>query len=98
MTQYTDTDGVDGPFKRAMERAMREDAKAKRRKPDVLVVNGGSVFRFTPQTVKAARWLKRNVSDGAWLDGSLMCEHRYAQGLIDGLKEAGFSGRVGWPK
>lgn len=33
MDRYTDEDGVDGPFDRAMRAAMREDAKAAGRAP-----------------------------------------------------------------
>lgn len=57
---------------------------------DVLIINGGTIFQFWPQSDAAKEWWDENVQDGPTLGQSYCVEHRYASDIIDGLAEAGF--------
>jgi hypothetical protein len=58
--------------------------------PDVLVLNLGTLFAFCPLTTRAKEWIDENVQDDAqWFGTTLVCEHRFAWGLAQELKDAG---------
>jgi len=61
--------------------------------PDVLVRNEGTVYVFSPLTAAAKAWFDENVqSEGwQWFGNALVVEHRYALGLGQGLRDAGFA-------
>jgi len=55
--------------------------------PDVLVANEGTVFLFNPLTARAKEWIDENVQpDAQWFGTTLVCEHRYAWGLAQGMR------------
>jgi hypothetical protein len=60
---------------------------------DVVVQETGSNFLlFEPQDDRVLRWLLKHVDgDSLWHGRFLAVEHRYAPGLLEGLKEAGFT-------
>lgn len=59
---------------------------------DFYVMNNGYIIIFTPDTKRAADWLNSNVQSESWqwLGNALCVEHRYADGLIELIKENGF--------
>lgn len=60
------------------------------RQPDVLVANEGTIFLFNPLTAPAIEWINQNVQpDAQWFGTTLVCEHRYAWGLADGMAKDG---------
>jgi virulence-associated protein VagC len=64
----------------------------KSKKIDVEVYNDGSTFVFRPQTEAAKDWVKENVSleeYQKWAGDSFVMEHRFAEQLADGMREAG---------
>jgi hypothetical protein len=65
----------------------------KAKAPDVLVRNEGTVFVFCPLTPAARAWFDENVQSEPWqwMGASLVVEHRFAWGLGQGLKDAGFA-------
>ena len=67
-------------------------AKEATHAPDVLVANEGTVFVFTPLTPRAREWFDENVQTEGWqwFGNALVVEHRFAWGLAEGLKDAGF--------
>lgn len=59
---------------------------------DVTVRNEGTILLFRPVSEQAREWLSENVqSDATWFGRALVVEHRYADGLIEGLESAGLS-------
>ena len=63
----------------------------KKNKPDLCVLNCGSVFMFEPVTKRAARWVDENVHLESWQwHGSAFCvDHRFAVDLALGMVDAG---------
>ena len=58
--------------------------------PDVLVRNEGTLFLFWPLTTPAKDWIEEHVqADAQWFGAALIVEHRYALGLVEGMKIAG---------
>jgi hypothetical protein len=60
---------------------------------DVTVMNEGSIVAFRINTKEAKEWFKENVqAEGwQWMGSSLCVDPRYAEGLIEGIGEAGLS-------
>lgn len=57
---------------------------------DARVENHGSLFLIQPYTVKAAEWISEHTADDAiYWAGALVVEPRYAQALVEGMREAG---------
>ena len=52
----------------------------------------GSVVLFIPSNSEEVAWLEDNVSSESWqwLGGSLAVDHHMAEGLIEGIRNAGF--------
>ena len=65
--------------------------KKKSKKPDVRVMNHQSVFSFVLLTEKAKRWVKKNVhvESWQWIAGGFTVEHRFANAIVRGMREAG---------
>ena len=64
--------------------------KSPSKRPDVLVHNEGTLFLFNPLTAQAREWIDENVQPDAQRFGTtLVCEHRYAWGLAQGMLVAG---------
>jgi hypothetical protein len=60
--------------------------------PDVLVHNEGTLFLFCPLTPRAKEWIDQHVQpDALWFGSALVVEHRFAWGLAQGMKDAGFT-------
>jgi len=61
--------------------------------PDVLIRDEGTVWIFNPLTSVAQKWFGEHVQSAPWqwLGTSLVVEHRFAIGLIQGITDAGFS-------
>ena len=58
--------------------------------PDLLVKDQGTLFLFCPLTLAAKQWITQHVSDEAqWFGNALVCEHRYAWGLAQGMIDSG---------
>jgi len=59
--------------------------------PDVLIHNEGTVFLFNPLTPAAQEWFAENVTSEPWqwFGTTLVVEHRYSSGLVEGLTDAG---------
>ena len=51
------------------------------------IKQSGSIVLFTPKTEWASEWWEENVEEGQMLGGSHAVEHRYAQNILDGIKE-----------
>ena len=63
----------------------------KSKKVDVEIENDGSVFVFKPLTDAAKAWVKENVSLESWqmwAGDSFVVEHRFAEQLVHGMREA----------
>lgn len=56
---------------------------------DFLIMNGGTIVQFWPQSEAAKAWWYENVQDAPTLGQSRVVEHRYARDIIEGLAEAG---------
>jgi hypothetical protein len=58
---------------------------------DVRIHNEGPVVGFTPISKEAKSWLMEQVqSEGwQWRGNVLYVDHRFADNLIDGMREAG---------
>lgn len=52
--------------------------------PDIEIQNEGSIFLFKPLNEDAKKILEENTN-GQWYAGSLVVEHRYAEGLASAL-------------
>ena len=59
MGKYTDEDGIDGPFNRALRAAERDDAKARLKR---MVREGASFAVHEPAGVELVRLIKESVS------------------------------------
>ena len=59
--------------------------------PDVLIRSEGTVWIFNPVTAAAKEWFDENVHTESyqWLGTSLVVDHRFAAGLIQGILDAG---------
>ncbi len=55
---------------------------------DISVENHGSLFLFRPHTDEGREWLEENT-DGQWFGEALVVEHRYAEGLAQGMLDDG---------
>ncbi len=55
------------------------------RAPDVVVENCGTVARFTPLTKAARSVFAEKLSNAQTLEGSVVCEHRYASDVAEAL-------------
>jgi len=51
---------------------------------------GVSLVLIRPLNLGVSDWLKENT-EGEWFGGALVVEPRYADTLIDGLRDAGYS-------
>lgn len=59
-------------------------------KPDVLIINHGSLVGMTPMSDTAREWMNEHIPDDAqWLGRQLMVEPRYAGDIIDGMQGDG---------
>lgn len=55
----------------------------------------GSLVLVTPETVEAREWLIEHThEDSQYFGNSLVVEPRYADDLLSGLREAGFTVRT----
>lgn len=53
---------------------------------DIRVENHGSLFLFRPETPAGETWIEEHVDpDAPRFGGALVCEHRYARELADGM-------------
>jgi len=61
--------------------------------PDVDINDQGSIVGFTPRTEAARTWFDENVESEPWqwMGPSLYVDHRPAQGLLEGIQEAGLT-------
>lgn len=63
----------------------------KKTDPDVLVANEGTIFLFSPLSHAAREWIDEHLeAESQWFGAALVVEHRFAFGLAQGLKDAGF--------
>jgi hypothetical protein len=71
---------------------MATTTKAPTTKADVLIRNESTVFVFCPLSAAAKAWFNENVQSEAyqWFGNALVVDHRFAWGLGQGLKDAGF--------
>lgn len=60
-------------------------------KPDVILLDCGTLFVLTPQSKPGKEWVAANVAIEPYmrLGKSFACERRYVAELIDGMREAG---------
>lgn len=56
---------------------------------DILIMDGGTIVQFWPQSDAAKEWWDDNVQDAPMLGQSHCVEHRFARDIIEGLTEAG---------
>ena len=57
---------------------------------DVFVRYEGSIFLFTPFTIRTQQWIDENVqADAQWFGNALVVEHRYAADLAAAMRAAG---------
>jgi hypothetical protein len=58
----------------------------------MIIKNDGSVVLFTPEGDFEYEWMMLNLETEGWqwLGKSLVVDHRMAQGLTDGIEDAGF--------
>jgi hypothetical protein len=55
-------------------------------RPDVVVENHGTLFTFELRTEQARKWVREHVQDDAMFwGGALVCEHRFAHDLAEGM-------------
>jgi hypothetical protein len=61
-------------------------------RPDVLVINHGSIFTFNIRTRRAQRWVADHVQIESYMGNSsyFHCEHRYAADLAEAMQAEGF--------
>ncbi len=54
---------------------------------DATFENCGSLWLVRPLTDAAREWIDENVDpDAQWLGGALAVEHRYVQGILEGMQ------------
>ena len=60
---------------------------------DVSLRDEGSLILFSPRTPEAFAWTQENVEvpNWAWLGNSFAVSHGYADALVAGYQEAGFT-------
>lgn len=60
-------------------------------KPDVTVVNHGSIFIVSPVTPKANRWVKKHLSIESWqyFGKGFSVDQHYIENLVDGMRTDG---------
>ena len=64
----------------------------RKRKPDVVIRDEGSLLLFDLRTEQARGWVEEHVAEDAQRFGrALVVEHRYAGELTDGMAEAGLT-------
>lgn len=61
--------------------------------PDIKITDEGSIVMFTPMTKAGEDWIQQNVEFESWqmMGPSLCVDHRPAQGLVEGMQEAGLT-------
>mgnify|MGYP005817747487 FL=1 len=82
-------DGLTGWSNRKGETHM-----AKQTAPDVLVHDDGSVVAFTLQSTAAQDWISENTHTESWQwlgRHTLVVDARFAEGLAEGMCEAGLT-------
>ena len=58
---------------------------------DVVMIDTPTVCVFEPRNDAARKWLSDNVEDESiWIWGGVACEPRFAEGLIEAIRDAGF--------
>lgn len=59
--------------------------------PDIQMTSLGSVMLLTPMTPAATFWMDENLQTDQWqwVSGSLAVDHRYADGIIERMKNDG---------
>ena len=62
-------------------------------KPDFSIVNHGSTVQFQPLTQSARDWVSENLplESRQWLDSTFVIDHRFADPIICGIADNGFS-------
>jgi hypothetical protein len=61
-------------------------------KPDITVVNHGSIIGFTPGTDDGETWLTEHLPDDVQCLGrTRFCEPRYAGDIVDGAESDGLT-------
>jgi hypothetical protein len=58
---------------------------------DVTVENHGTLFLFRLRTEAAREWVEANVGESTFFGGALVCEHRFALSLAEGMLEDGLA-------
>ncbi len=63
------------------------------RKPDFAISDQGTVVLFKPLSASAKAWIDNNVAYESWqmFGSALAVDHRYAQGLYDGIINDGMT-------
>jgi len=62
--------------------------------PDVRLHNEGSIVLFELISEPAKVWVSEKVSDDAqWFGHQLVVEHRYAEDIVNGMREDGLEVR-----
>jgi hypothetical protein len=60
--------------------------------PDFKFINAGSLYLLAPQTQAARRHLQRHTGpENQWWGGNLVVEPRYVRGLVEQLRDEGWS-------
>ena len=69
--------------------------KTEPRVVDVQVVHHGTVVLFHLNTPKASQWADEHIPDDAmWIGDAFAVEPRYAQAIIDGMRQDGLKVRL----
>lgn len=58
---------------------------------DFHIINHGSIVTFQPLTEAAEDWWDAYVDDAPAVGGAYAVDHRYADSIIEGLADEGFS-------
>ena len=60
---------------------------------DFAIVNHGSTVQFTPLTAEARQWVGNNLTleSWQWLGKSFVIDHRFADPIIGGIFDNGFT-------
>lgn len=73
-----------------LEMSMKRKPTKTKLTPDVLVRDAGTLFTFCPLTPRAKAWIAEYVQpDAQWFGNALVCEHRYALPLAQGMIDEG---------
>jgi hypothetical protein len=66
-------------------------------KPDVTVINGGTIFLLRLHTLDAREWVDENViGEQTMLADGLAVEHRYIADLVEGMTRDGLRLELGY--